>query len=144
VLVQRDTYFQVSHGRLKLRQEEGAPAQLIAYDRPDRPAQRESRYRIVVIEEPEGLAAALESALGIKAVVAKTRQLLIWEGVRIHLDRVDRLGAFLEFEAPVGGGARAEAEARVAALRDAVRLEDADLVEGSYCDLMLAATAEAT
>jgi adenylate cyclase class IV len=32
-------------------------------------------------------------------VVAKRRHLLLWEGVRIHLDEVERLGTFIELEA---------------------------------------------
>jgi adenylate cyclase class IV len=65
-LVQRDTYFEVPRGRLKLREEPDAAATLIAYERPD-------------------------------LVVGKVRRLFIHEGVRIHLDRVDDLGDFIEF-----------------------------------------------
>jgi adenylate cyclase class IV len=70
-------------------------------------------------------------------VVAKERRLFIWEEVRIHLDRVDRLGHFVEFEAPTGGDASA-AEARVESLRRALEVDDDDVVAGSYCDLVLA------
>jgi adenylate cyclase class IV len=38
-LSQKDTYFDVPRGRLKLRREVGAPAHLIAYERPDLPGQ---------------------------------------------------------------------------------------------------------
>ena len=47
VLSQRDTYFHARHGRLKIREEEGAPAQLIAYQRADLAGQRESHYRLL-------------------------------------------------------------------------------------------------
>ena len=40
VIVQRDTYFRVASGRLKLREEEPGEAHLIAYSRPDDPAVR--------------------------------------------------------------------------------------------------------
>jgi predicted adenylyl cyclase CyaB len=136
MLFQRDTYFHAGHGRLKLREEEGRKAQLIAYERSDRTEQRESRYRIVEIEQADVLKAALEGALGIEVVVIKKRRLLVWREVRIHLDRVDGLGAFLEFEAVTGDGTGlAEAEARIASLRDAVEIEDGDLIGESYCDL---------
>jgi adenylate cyclase class 2 len=140
VLSQRDTYFYAPHGRLKLREEAGAKAHLIAYERRDRAGQRQSRYRIVEIDEAEHLKSALASALGIKVVVAKERRLLHWEGVRIHLDHVEGLGRFIEFEAIAGEGeaAIAEAEAKVESLRRAFGLEDADLIGGSYCDLALA------
>jgi adenylate cyclase class IV len=51
--------------------------------------------------------------------VAKERRLLLWRGVRIHLDRVERLGDFVELEA----------------LRAALAIEDADLVAVSYGDM---------
>jgi adenylate cyclase class 2 len=140
MLVQRDTYFRARHGRLKLREEEGAQAHLIAYERPDRSGQRESRYRIVTVEKADEIKAALADTLGVGAVVAKERRLLIWEGVRIHLDRVDRLGHFVELEAPTDskGADASGAEARVESLRRALEIEPADLVAGSYCDLALA------
>jgi adenylate cyclase, class 2 len=140
VLSQRDTYFRVQHGRLKLREEVGAKAHLIAYERPDLATQRQSRYRIVTVDDAGELKAALESTLGIAVVVAKERHLFIWdEVVRIHLDRVHGLGHFIEFEAVMGGGdnALATAEAQVERLRQVFGVEDADLLACSYSDLAL-------
>jgi predicted adenylyl cyclase CyaB len=142
VLLQEDTYFAVPRGRLKLRRERGGVAQLIAYERPDLPDQKESRYRIVEIEDAAGLEEALAGALGIIAVVGKERRLFILEGVRIHLDSVDGLGSFIELE----GVAEPRdidlpgLEARLADLRRSFGIEDVDLVGGSYCDLLLRAT----
>jgi hypothetical protein len=70
---------------LKLRRERGASAHLIAYERSNDSGQRESRYRIIEVGDDIELEAALASALGIKAVVRKARQLFLYEGVRIHL-----------------------------------------------------------
>lgn len=136
VLSQRDTYFRVQHGRLKLREEEGARPHLIAYERPDGVEARESRYRIVEIDEPEELKAALRGALGVWAVVAKERRLFLWRGVRVHLDRVDGLGDFIEFEAVADAGSDLSREqARVVSLRRAFEIDEADLIAGSYCDM---------
>src|SRR5215204_3744415 len=96
---QRDTYFAVRHGRLKLREEEPGGATLIAYDRPDAATERVSDYRLVPVAEPALLRDALVAATGVAVVVEKRRELLMWETVRIHLDEVDGLGAFLELEA---------------------------------------------
>jgi predicted adenylyl cyclase CyaB len=135
VLSQLDTYFEAPHGRLKLREEESAQPHLIAYERPDRLEERESRYRIVAVDEAEGMKAVLRGALGISAVVAKERRLFLWDGVRIHLDRVDGLGDFIEFEAVADAGSDlSREEAQVVRLRGAFEIEDADLVAGSYCD----------
>ena len=139
-MVQQDTYFNVPHGRLKLRREEGGTPHLIAYERSDDAGQRESRYRIVHIEEDRQLEAALSTVLGVPVVVAKKRRLFIWEGIRIHLDRVDDLGSFIEFEAVAGTEATdlADYETQLDALRQAFRINDVDLIGESYCDLALA------
>jgi adenylate cyclase, class 2 len=52
VLHQRDTYFAAARGRLKLREQDPGGAELIAYERPDAAAARESRYRIAPVAEP--------------------------------------------------------------------------------------------
>lgn len=143
VLLQEDTYFEVPRGRLKLRREKGASAHLIAYERSDDSGQRESNYRIVEVEDDLELEAALASALGIKAVVRKARQLFLYEGVRIHLDRVDGLGSFIEFEgvATPEDSDLARFEALLADLRRSLGIHESDLIGGSYCDLVLASAA---
>jgi homotetrameric cytidine deaminase len=135
VLRQRDTYFDVARGRLKLREEEPGDAMLIAYERPDEAAERISRYRVVPVPEPETLRAALAAANGIGAVVVKRRRLLIWETVRIHLDEVRGLGSFLELEAVADPGSDLGRERRqVAQLRELLEIRDEALVVGSYAD----------
>ena len=143
VLVQRDTYFRVRDGRLKLREETPGGAALIQYDRPDAARARESRYRIVAIADPATLKQALDAALGTLVVVDKERRLLLWEGVRIHLDRVAGLGSFLELEgvAPEGSDLGPERE-RVARLSAALDL-DGRVLADSYSDRLLAAAGAA-
>lgn len=142
LLRQRDTYFAAPLGRLKLREEEGAAAQLIAYERGDLAAQRESTYRIVAAEDAAGLKAALTQTLGVRVVVSKERRLFVWRGVRIHLDRVDDLGSFLELEAVIVEGALGpdDAERMIATLRRDLGIEIEDLIGQSYSDLALATT----
>jgi predicted adenylyl cyclase CyaB len=141
VLIQKDTYFNVPNGRLKLRRERGAIAHLIAYERSNHPGQRESRYRIVEVEDELGLEAALASVLGVMIVVSKRRQLFLFEGVRIHLDHVDGLGSFIEFEA-VAAPEDADLdrfETLLSDLRRSFAIQEADLIGESYSDLLLAA-----
>ncbi len=136
-LVQRDTYFAVPTGRLKLRETEGAPAQLIAYERPDDPEVRLSRYHLVEVADPSATLAGLSTTLGVRVVVSKRRRLLRWQNVRVHLDDVDRLGRFLELEAVAAPGAdlRAERE-KVDHLREVLDVRDGDLRPGSYSDML--------
>src|SRR5919202_66755 len=88
----------VPRGRLKMREQEPGGAELIAYERPDAAQASESRYRIAPVADPHALREALDAALGTTVVVDKRRHLLLWDGVRIHLDRVDGLGDFVELE----------------------------------------------
>jgi adenylate cyclase class IV len=143
ILHQEDVYFDVPRGRLKLRRERCAAAHLIAYERSDDFGPRESRYRIVEVEDDIELEAALASTLGVKVVVQKARRLFLYEGVRIHLDRVADLGNFIELEG-VSGLSDADTgrlEMVLAELRRSLDIRDADLVGDSYCDLVLASTA---
>lgn len=63
-------------------------AELISYLRADRDGPKVSNYRIVPVVDPAGLTDALADTLGVRVVVEKARRLLIWRGVRIHLDAV--------------------------------------------------------
>ena len=135
---QRDTYFSRAQGRLKLREQRPGGAELIAYHRGDEPEPRASLYRIVPVTEPGVLREALDAALGTLVVVTKRRRLLIWEDVRIHLDEVEGLGAFLELEAVAPPDSDLEPERRrLERLRSELQIEDAALVAGSYSDLLL-------
>jgi predicted adenylyl cyclase CyaB len=137
---QTDTYFNAPRGRLKLRESEGRVAELIAYERPDTPDQRESVYHLVPIPDAHALKSALAASLGVRVVVDKRRTLYMWHNVRIHLDEVDNLGSFIEFEALL---ARPEDEAdspgRLAHLTDVLGIRGEDRVAQSYSDLILAA-----
>jgi homotetrameric cytidine deaminase len=136
VLTQRDTYFGGARGRLKLREQEPGGAQLIAYSRPDSDTARTSAYRLADVSDAEALREALDAALGTRVVVDKRRHLLLWEGVRIHLDEVEGLGAFVELEgvAPPESDLTREQEL-VARLRDELALGEPVAV--SYSDLLL-------
>jgi homotetrameric cytidine deaminase len=137
LLRQRDTYFTVPHGRLKLREEEPGGATLIAYDRPDAAAARVSSYRLVPVADPERLRDALTAANGVDVVVVKRRHLLLWETVRIHLDEVRGLGSFLELEAVAQPGSDLTREReQITQLRDALDIRDDALREGSYADAL--------
>src|SRR5580704_18184207 len=62
-LLQRDTFFRVSEGKLKLREEESG-AWLIFYGRADSQHLKLSSYEIVPVAEPAKLRAIMASALG--------------------------------------------------------------------------------
>lgn len=136
-LIQRDTYFEVPRGRLKLREEPEAVAHLIAYERPDLCGHKESHYRLIEVGEPAGLRDALATVLGIAVVVSKARRLFVFEGVRIHLDHVDGLGEFIELEGVAADGEDPGDFAKpLADLQRSFGIRDADLLGESYSDLL--------
>lgn len=161
---QTDTYFTLGRYRLKLRESSRGGNWLIGYSRPDQPGARRSQYRITAAPNPGALKATLVRQWGIKAVVKKRRHLWLWQGrVRIHIDHVEGLGDFLEFEAVLDAAASADpADAKptdvgtaaaaaaagpgydeAAAMLDLLRLQHdfgittRDLVSESYSGLIL-------
>ena len=136
VLWQRDTYFQTHQGRLKLREQRPGRCQLIHYHRPDQTGERESRYRILEVSDRDTLREFLADSLGTLATITKRRRLFLWRSVRIHLDDVEGLGRFIEFEAvaPAASDLSAEREL-VGELRTTLGIADEALVAGSYADL---------
>jgi len=98
---QTDIYYHSSTGRLKLRIPAAEPAELIYYEREDLSTSRESNYYLFPVTNPEQLHELLKQALGNTITVEKERTLFLYRNVRIHLDRVSRLGEFLEFESVI-------------------------------------------
>ncbi|WP_428382650.1 class IV adenylate cyclase [Nevskia ramosa] len=139
LLNQRDTFFVVASGKLKLREEarDGFPhAYLIGYGRVEREGLQLSEYQMVPVPDPEAMRSLLAGTLGVLATVAKRRTLLLCRNVRLHLDEVDGLGTYGEIEAVVPEGADPEAErAFVDATLAALGVSRAELIEGSYFEL---------
>ena len=137
ILAQRDTFFQVAHGKLKLR-EEAAGAWLIHYRRRREADLELSEYEIVPVAEPARTRSMLASALGVLAEVRKERTLLMRGNIRLHLDRVESLGDFGEIEAVLESGETAESN-RVAVreILSALDINEHDLIGMSYFEMML-------
>jgi len=134
---QIDTYFDCRNGRLKLRQIDNLRSELIWYARADQQDPNPSDYQVVPVSNPETLKIALAAALGVRVVVDKRREIYLVDNVRIHLDEVAGLGMFLEFEAVLGPGADdAAGHAQLARLQDEFGIAPADLLPGSYSDML--------
>jgi adenylate cyclase class 2 len=137
---QRDTYFQVAHGGLKLREERPGRPHLIQFQRANEPQQRESRYRIIEVDDGAVLSAALADAIGIRVLVAKRRHLFLWRDVRIHLDDVEQLGRFIELEAVAPSESDLTHEHDlVVELRDAFDITDERLIAIGYAEQLMQA-----
>jgi predicted adenylyl cyclase CyaB len=135
---QRDTYFKVPEGRLKVR--EGTIEQgIIFYNRPDQAGPKPSRVERT--DPGEALAAVhavLQAALPVDVVVEKTRSIYWVDHVKVHLDDVPGLGTFVELEAVDTDGTASESElhAMCTDLMDTLQIPKEGLIDRSYSDLI--------
>lgn len=137
VIPQEDIFFNVPHGRLKLRILAPDRAQLIYYTRPDQQGPKRSDYHIAHTSDPANLKRVLELAYGIRGVVKKTRYLYLVGQTRVHLDDVQGLGQFMELEVVLREGQEdAEGQAIAEGLLASLGVERSDLLEGAYMDLL--------
>jgi predicted adenylyl cyclase CyaB len=137
VLRQEDTFFRIPAGRLKLRKLGPAHGELIFYRRPDQPGPKSAEYSISVTTEPDTLRDVLGAALGVIGLVRKERRLYLVDRTRIHLDRVDGLGDFVELEVVLRPGqSEEEGRATAAELMRRLEINPADLIAGAYLDLL--------
>ena len=135
LIEQDDQFFTVPHGRLKLRRFADGGAELIHYHRADGTEARASDYVRVPVPDPDALALALLRANGNAGRVRKRRWLLLAGQTRIHIDRVEGLGDFMELEVVLRDGqADAEGQAIAEGLMLALGLAMAPRLSGSYLD----------
>ena len=140
LIEQDDSFFAVPHGRLKLRQFADGSAELIQYHRADIADAKASDYVRVPVAGAEAAAAlreALTRACGLLGRVRKQRLLLMAGATRIHLDRVEGLGDFMELEVVLQDGqGDSEGRAVADALMRSLGLAASVWLAGSYLDLM--------
>ena len=111
---------------------------MIHYDRPDTEGPKLSTYDKIDTNEPELLEKILTNSIGIKGEVRKTRHLFIYEQTRIHLDDVDKLGYFLEFEVCLKPEQSLEHGTNIAEnLMKVFEIKSENLITGAYMDKLL-------
>lgn len=138
-LRQDDSFFVCTSGRLKLRDFGNGHGELIAYQRPDTPEPSLSSYTRTETADPAGLRATLTRALGCWARVVKTRQLYMAGRTRIHLDRVEELGDFVELEVVLEAEERpADGQREAERLMGQLGIEAHDLCVNAYADMLAA------
>ena len=139
-IAQDDTFFAVPHGRLKLREFADGSAELIHYQRDDTADAKLSDYRRVPVPDAAALRETLERALGVIGRVRKQRWLLLVGKTRVHLDRVERLGDFIELEVVLRDDQSVADGVRIASLlMHELGLAQAERIAGAYVDLLAGA-----
>ena len=134
---QVDTYFRVPAGRLKVREGRIENA-LIFYRRSNARRARRSAVEMTLLPRRNSLRAILEHALARLAVVDKRREIYFVKNVKIHLDRVRRLGRFLEVEAISRTGNVTKIRSQARHFQRLFGITAKDIVPDSYSDLILA------
>lgn len=137
---QRDTYFNVSAGRLKLREGTIENA-LIHYDRKNEAGAKQSDIILYEHHPSKALKDILVKTLGVKIIVDKTRRIYFIGNVKFHFDTVQGLGRFIEVEAIDRTG-----EISIQTLKDQCstyanffELQSDNYIANSYSDMLLAA-----
>lgn len=132
---QEDIYYKVSRGRLKLRVIDGRTGNLIHYFRNNETGKRVSKYTISETNTPKELNSILSSLYGVMVIVKKSREIIILNNVRIHIDNVIGLGNYLEIE--IIFKSIKEAEKQMSGLIENLKLDDKKFIKVSYSDLLL-------
>ena len=135
--LQEDTFFRCDEVRLKLRVLASERGELIRYERSDVADARCSRYLIARTSDPQVLKEILSKTLGTIGVVRKTRTLYLIGQTRVHIDEVEGLGTFLEFEVVLRDG-QPETEGKTIAerLMREFGIDKQHLIPKAYIDLM--------
>lgn len=134
---QDDSFFPCASGRLKLRVFDDGRGELIAYSREDASGPKLSDYVRSPVAEPASLREALSRAIGLRGRVVKQRTLYLIGATRVHLDRVDGLGEFVELEVVLREDQSAEdGEAVAHSLLEQLGIARSQLLQPAYIDLI--------
>lgn len=135
---QTDTYFDVSNGRLKLR-EGKIENNLIFYERTNQAGPKNSHFNLVKVEDARGLKEVLAKSIGIKVMVNKKREIYYMKNVKFHIDEVPGLGSFVEIEAGniLADLSQEELKEQCDFYMKEFGISPEDLIDVSYSDMFL-------
>jgi adenylate cyclase, class 2 len=136
---QIDTYYNVTQGRLKLR-EGNIENSLIHYERSDFASAKQSSIVLYQHQPSNSLKQILEKLHGVKVIVNKKRKIYFIDNVKFHFDTVAQLGSFVEVEAIDKDGTISIEKLKTQCDDYAAFLgiQQQDFVSQSYSDLILA------
>lgn len=111
---------------------------LVQYSRPDVSGPKLSEFNVLDVDNPKLLHKMLAASLGILGEVKKERFLFLHDQTRIHLDKVEGLGTFLEFEVCLRPEQTVEEGTNIAnELINVFDIKPEDLMTGAYMDELL-------
>ena len=135
---QKDTYYNVVDGRLKLR-EGNIENALIWYKREDVAAAKQSDILLYKHAPDDALKKILLKLHGIKVVVDKIRKIYFVDNVKFHFDRVEGLGTFIEVEAIDDNGSIGieKLKNQCSYYIDFFEIKEEDFMKKSYSDMLM-------
>jgi predicted adenylyl cyclase CyaB len=119
---------------LKLRVEDEGES-LIKYNRDEVNPDRFSNYEVIYLKS-SGSEKFFNSIFTVEAIVRKKRSLYLYNNTRVHLDTVQGLGTFMEFETLVINGIE-DAKERFNFLISKFEIDTTKQIKCSYRDLIL-------
>jgi predicted adenylyl cyclase CyaB len=137
ILNQKDVYYSVPNGLLKLRIENGSES-LIFYNRNENDKNRWSDFEVLKFANSNG-EKFFNNLFNVEVIVKKERELFYYNDTRIHLDTVDYLGKFLELETLVING-KVDAKKRFKKIINLLKLDIYKQIRKSYRDLLMDST----
>jgi len=135
-LRQEDLFYASPRGRLKLRTV-NEKTELIYYERPDQSGPKCCEYHLLPITQPDIARRLLERLHGLRGTIRKNRCLYMSGQTRIHLDRVENLGDFVELEVMLSDNQTAQEGERIAhLLMLELGIAQNQLLDCAYIDLL--------
>ena len=140
ILQQKDIFYLCSSGRLKLRSVNTnghAKSELIFYQRPDQDGPKLSNFVVAPVSNAEEMDKLLSFSNGSDGIVAKERTLFMVGQTRVHVDKVEGLGNFMELEVQLSENQTVEEGSKIANdLMEKLGVKKDDLITGAYHDLL--------
>ncbi len=133
---QKDIYFYKVNGRrLKLRIINNECGNLVYYDRKENRNKRVSRFLLSDTKNPFELDKILRRFFKVQLIVSKKREIFTVKNLRIHLDKIQGVGIFLEFE--IMYKSLTDAKTLMKELMKHFNIKRNDFIKESYSDLIL-------
>lgn len=135
---QIDTYFKVKEGRLKIR-EGNIENYLIYYLRNENSDIKKSTVIREDLNKLTSIFNVFISNLEILGIVKKVREIYFIENVKIHLDKIENLGEFIEIEAKneTGNYTKDYLDKQCHEYMKIFNIQKTDIINNSYIDLVL-------
>ena len=135
---QKDTYFKVMNGRLKMR-EGNIEYSLVYYNREDISGPKRSDVLYYHPRKEDLVKQQLQKAIGTLVVVNKKREIYYIDNIKFHIDEVDELGSFVEIEAidKIGNIGPEKLYQQCREYLSLFQIQDEDLINNSYSDMLM-------